>query len=147
MMMCGRPTAGDLLKQAKCLQYTNNGEMFSARNLLDLVKRNLIESNIKAKNPETIRAYLYDGPLDTDFIQVKLKNHCLLLVPYDADRNHSPCFRNGAKAHWCLIVGYLIDENDDVSSVNACFAFRSHLLTYTKFKKKKILQGLQTETM
>lgn len=116
MLFGGRPTAGDLLKQAKKLGYTNNGEMFSTTNLLELLKSHLSISNVAALRPEeTVRAYLYDGLLDSEFIKEKLQNKCMILVPYDADRNHQPCNLNGSKAHWTLIVGYLIDNNDDVS--------------------------------
>ncbi|TDG48003.1 hypothetical protein AWZ03_005621 [Drosophila navojoa] len=31
---------------------------------------------------------------------------------YDADVNHAPCQRSGHRAHWALIVGYLIDDHD-----------------------------------
>lgn len=32
---------------------------------------------------------------------------------YDPDYNHSPCLKQGLKAHWSLIIGYVIDDNDD----------------------------------
>ncbi|EDX14144.1 GD21053 [Drosophila simulans] len=31
---------------------------------------------------------------------------------YDADVNHAPCVKNGHRAHWALIVGYLVDTQD-----------------------------------
>jgi hypothetical protein len=27
---------------------------------------------------------------------------------YDADANHSPCLKNGHKAHWALIIGFIL---------------------------------------
>lgn len=112
MLMCGLPTVDELLRNAICQKYTNNGEMFSAQWLLNLLKQNLNNSSIAG--PESIRAYIYDGTLDSDFIKEKLKTHSMLLVPYDADKNHSPHNDNGHKAHWTLICGYLIEDNDYV---------------------------------
>ena len=120
MIMQGRPTAGDCMKQAQELHYTNNGEMFSAKWLLDILNRKIPSSLVCCLHPEKLRSYLYSGDLNTEFIKEKLKIHCLILVPYDADRNHSPCLKNGHSAHWALLVGYLIDENNDVSKYN-CF--------------------------
>lgn len=112
MMYQGFPSAESLLRDAINHKYTNNGEMFSAVWLLELLKINLPASTIK---PDKVRAYLYDGSLNSDFIKEKLKQHAMLLVPYDADKNHAPCNNNGHKAHWCLICGYLIEDNNDVS--------------------------------
>lgn len=111
MIFCGNPSSDSLLKDSVRLKFTNNGEMFSASWLLELLKQNIGTSSL---NPDKTRAYLYDGDLNTEFIKEKLKRHCVLLVPYDADRNHSPCNQNGHKAHWCLICGYLIDDNNEV---------------------------------
>lgn len=33
---------------------------------------------------------------------------------YDSDFNHAPCLKNGHKAHWALIIGCLIDDNNQV---------------------------------
>lgn len=115
MLCSGTPTADELLKNAMKLQYSNNGEMFSAKWLLELLKGSLVPSS--SINP-TIRSYIYYGNLNSDFIKEKLKQHSMLLVPYDADRNHAPCNQNGHKAHWCLIVGYLVEDSNDVSLVN-----------------------------
>lgn len=116
MLYGGTPSADDLLSKAVALRYTNNGEMFSALWLLEVLKENLPRSGIK---PDKIRSYIFDGPLDSDFIKEKLQQHSMLLVPYDADRNHSPCNQNGHKAHWCLICGYLVEDNNDVSREQA----------------------------
>ena len=113
MLFSGTPTADQLLKDAIKLKFTNNGEMFSAQWLLETMKENISASSI---NPTKIRSYIYDGNLDSEFIQEKLKRHCMILVPYDADKNHSPCNQNGHKAHWCLVCGFLIEDNNDVSS-------------------------------
>lgn len=111
-MYGGAPSSDELLENAKQMRLTYNGEMFSAAWLLSLLKANLPASRV---NPGKVRAYIFDGALDSDFIKVKLKHHAMLLVPYDADRNHSPSNQRGHKAHWCLICGYLVEDNNDVS--------------------------------
>jgi hypothetical protein len=147
MLFCGTPSIDELLKKAMCARYTNNGEMFSAKWLDILLKENLLISNMKS--PTKVRSYLYDGLLDSEFIKEKLRQHCVLLVPYvslnpyfililekkkstsyvilkihslsihfqlkDADKNNTPCKQNGHKAHWALIIGYLVDDFGDVS--------------------------------
>lgn len=112
MLYRGTPTTKDLLLSAVSYRYSNNGEMFSVKWLLEVLKNNLDISSI---NPDKTRSYIYEGQLDSDFIKEKLRSHCMLLVPYDADRNHSPCNQNGHKAHWCLVVGYLVEEDNEVS--------------------------------
>ena len=81
MLLGGLPTAGDLLKQAKNLGYSKNGEMFSAKYLCDILKQNL---NYNYK-PD-VRAYLFSGKLNCEFIIQKLQDKAMILVPYDADR-------------------------------------------------------------
>lgn len=112
MLFSGNPTLDDLLKKSQERNYTNNGEMFSAHWLLELLKDSIESSHLK---PDKIHCYIYDGNLNSDFIKEKLRRHSMLLVPYDADRNHLPSNQNGHKAHWCLICGYLVDDNNDVS--------------------------------
>ena len=119
MLMQGKPSAGELLQQAIDLDYSNNGEMFSAKWLLTILNQNLPVSSACSKNPANLKAYLDDGNLSSEYIKEKLRNHCMILVPYDSDKaNHAPCNKNGHKAHWCLIVGYLIDESNNVSKSN-----------------------------
>lgn len=112
MLFSGTPSADDLLKEGQSLKYTNNGEIFSAEWLLQLLKNNLASSPL---NPNKTCSYIYDGNLDSEFIKEKIQQHCMLLVPYDADRNHLPSTQNGKKAHWCLLIGFLIDDDNDVS--------------------------------
>lgn len=114
MLFCGLPTADELLQKAVKIQFSKNGEMFSANWLLQLLNDNLSVANVKF--PDRIRSYIFEGVLNSDFIKEKLRQHSMLLVPYDADKNHSPCMLNGHKAHWTLICGYLIDDSGDVSS-------------------------------
>lgn len=113
MVFSGSPSTEELLKDAVKLKFTNNGEIFSAQWLLDTLKQNFA-STLK---PDKTRAYLFTGELDSDFIKEKLKQHCLILVPYDSDHNHAPTNVHGHRAHWCLLCGYLVEDNNDVSSM------------------------------
>jgi hypothetical protein len=37
-----------------------------------------------------------------------LLNARLLLIAYDCDFNFEPCFKNGLKAHWALVTGFVL---------------------------------------
>lgn len=81
--------------------------MFSAVNLHTLLRLNLQYLN---NNVETC---LYNGLLDSESIKSELQSGSILLVPYDADVVHTPATLKGHKAHWALIVGYLITESQE----------------------------------
>ncbi|KAG4067939.1 hypothetical protein HA402_010625 [Bradysia odoriphaga] len=105
MLVNGAPNASDLLNLAREKLYTKNGEMFSALNLFELVKSAIsddIGTNLK----------LFEGKLNCHEIKQVLQSGGCLLVPYDPDFNHGPCVLNGRKAHWALIIGHLIDDNN-----------------------------------
>ncbi|GLV43334.1 uncharacterized protein CBL_03877 [Carabus blaptoides fortunei] len=54
---------------------------------------------------------VYSGNLNSNRIIEFLLNQGILLVPYDADANHSPCNKDGHKAHWALISGIIISDD------------------------------------
>ncbi|KMZ05432.1 UPF0692 protein CG33108 [Drosophila simulans] len=103
MLLGGSPTADDLLKDAIDQEYTLNGELFSAQYLFKLTRKHM---------PGPAACQLHVGPLDCKKVKELLKAGGCLLVPYDADVNHAPCVKNGHRAHWALIVGYLVDTQD-----------------------------------
>ncbi|XP_068153500.1 actin maturation protease [Drosophila tropicalis] len=105
MMLNGEPTPEDLLADARKNEYTLNGEMFSAQYLYELTRRHLAH--------RTGSCQLHEGALDCDKIKKLLRAGGCLLVPYDADTNHAPCLKFGHRAHWALVVGFLVDENDE----------------------------------
>ncbi|KRT78179.1 hypothetical protein AMK59_7795 [Oryctes borbonicus] len=92
----------ELLEIAKQRRYTYNGEMFSADNLCELTN-----------DFTEYTASIYNGHLNTNYIKDFLLNGGYMLVPYDADKNHSPCLNNGHKAHWAAISG-IIDTEENV---------------------------------
>ncbi|CAH0400366.1 unnamed protein product [Chilo suppressalis] len=106
MLVKGEVTAEEILDIAKLEGFSNNGEMFSCINMAKLADKviSLVElDNVKC----TIR---YGGLLSKETID-KMLEGAVLLVPYDADCNHSPCLKNGHTAHWALICGIIITED------------------------------------
>ncbi|EDW68353.1 actin maturation protease [Drosophila virilis] len=103
MLLNGQPTATELLADAIAQKYTINGEMFSAQYLYELTRKHLDSADA---------CLLHEGLLDCARIEEQLIAGACLLVPYDADVNHAPCLKSGHRAHWALIVGYLIDDQD-----------------------------------
>lgn len=95
-------TISEILQVAKERKYTYNGEMFSATNLCQL-----------ANDFTQYKASVYTGKLNNNYIKDFLLKEGYMLVPYDADKNHSPCLNNGHKAHWAAICG-IIETKDNV---------------------------------
>ena len=96
--------------------FTKLGEMFCARSLCDLVGE-LGISGVQAEMVEWTKHEQIAG---------WIRNGDLILVAYDKDGNHEPCFRNGNSAHWCLVVGGLgyrptDPENNDTTNDNVLF--------------------------
>uniref|UniRef100_A0A182HJH2 Actin maturation protease n=1 Tax=Anopheles arabiensis TaxID=7173 RepID=A0A182HJH2_ANOAR len=126
MIFDGAPSATALLEQAVTRGYSNNGEMFSARQLNELFEQ-VLEENRHLVEYKPVTHTLVGGWMDDPNIQIKLRLGAMFLVPisltfeidrstkhsYDPDRNHTPCLNKGHRAHWALIVGYLIDQFDD----------------------------------
>ncbi|GAB0091923.1 UPF0692 protein CG33108 [Sergentomyia squamirostris] len=103
MLLRGNPSADTLFRQAKARGFTAMGEMFSAGNLMEV---------LKSQQEFSGQCYLFEGDLNCDEIRREIMSGACLIVPYDSDVNHAPCLKSGHKAHWALIVGYLIDDND-----------------------------------
>ncbi|XP_050332490.1 UPF0692 protein CG33108 [Bactrocera neohumeralis] len=132
MLLNGAPNPRELLQIARKLHYTNNGEMFSAQNLFQLIRDTLISANTSvaevikttkaatnntSANERQTRAVahceLHQGPLDCVKVRSALEAGACIFVPYDPDYNHSPCLKYGHKAHWALIIGYLINHKNE----------------------------------
>lgn len=138
MLLNGAPNPTELLQLAKQLGYTNNGEMFSAQNLFKLIcdalnsaNSSATEANRREKSTlngmsvtetganecETempaVECVLHQGRLDCAKVRSALQAGACIFVPYDPDYNHSPCLKYGHKAHWALIIGYLINESNE----------------------------------
>lgn len=98
-LLNGRVVPPDhLLTCAKEKGYSKQGEMFSAQNLLELAKSELCCSGTL---------------LDASCVSISELLTCItesnaIVLPYDADKDHSPCLASGHKAHWCALVGFAI---------------------------------------
>ncbi|XP_055642273.1 actin maturation protease-like [Toxorhynchites rutilus septentrionalis] len=112
MFFEGSPSAKTFLEMAIAKGYSNNGEMFSAQQLNDLFSIGL-EDNRHLEEYKPVIHTLVGGSMDEPTVKIKLRLGSIFLVPYDPDRNHTPCLNRGHKAHWALITGYLIDQFDD----------------------------------
>ncbi|XP_034663795.1 UPF0692 protein CG33108 [Drosophila subobscura] len=105
MLLNGSPSAAEILEDAVEQEYTFNGEMFSAQYLCELTRKHL-----DGHGPGACQ--LHEGRLCCSKVKELLQAGGCLLVPYDADVNHAPCLKTGHRAHWALIVGYLVDAHD-----------------------------------
>ncbi|CAG9789119.1 unnamed protein product [Diatraea saccharalis] len=103
MLVKGKVTADKILNIAKLEGYSNNGEMFSCINMAKLAEKvfSLADFN-------NVKCYIRNGGLVSKEIIDKMLEGAVLLVPYDADCNHSPCLKNGHTAHWGIICGIII---------------------------------------
>ncbi|XP_055851555.1 actin maturation protease [Episyrphus balteatus] len=113
MILNGTPAADELLKIARELNYTNNGEMFSAKNLFKLICDTVAVRTTAAGEMPQFECQLFEGQLNCAKVRDCLLNGACIFVPYDPDFNNAPCLKYGHKAHWALIIGYLIDEMDE----------------------------------
>lgn len=94
-----------LLARAKDMGYSKQGEMFSAQNLLDLSHREL----------NCTGTVLQTNSVDVRDLLMALTEGKAIVVPYDADKDHSPCLAGGTKAHWCTLVGFAVLSDSTLS--------------------------------
>ncbi|XP_061395885.1 actin maturation protease [Musca vetustissima] len=66
-----------------------------------------------AVHQRPIECQMHEGRLNCAKVRDALLQGACLFVPYDPDFNHSPCLKSGHKAHWALIIGHLIADNDE----------------------------------
>lgn len=96
-----------LLRVVKELGMSKNGEIFAVEYLEHIVR---VQLHCQAEVVDLA---------SVDVLDVVLQGKALL-VPYDADKDHSPCLERGHKAHWCLLVGAAVvlssnfDNNSDI---------------------------------
>ncbi|GMT11077.1 hypothetical protein PFISCL1PPCAC_2374, partial [Pristionchus fissidentatus] len=99
-------TVADLFNRAVQSEFTKQGEMFEASDLLNL-----------SSHPSIVSTLLTPLPSPSTVVQ-SIIDRSLILIPYDCDRNHEPAMRKGVAAHWAIIVGVLVvgTEDGDISS-------------------------------
>lgn len=116
MLLDGNPAPDVLLKTAKQRNYTNNGEMFSAKNLFKLICDTLVngeDTMATTGGMAQFECQLHEGQLNCAKVRDCLLNGACIFVAYDPDFNNSPCLKSGHRAHWALVIGFLIDETDE----------------------------------
>ncbi|XP_075148175.1 actin maturation protease [Haematobia irritans] len=143
MLLGGMMSPSVLLNEAQQRHYTYNGEMFSAKNLYQLIcdylpiinnnnnNNNTSDGTLLLTNSDNgtdtedckaikhhqhqtpIECQIHEGRLNCAKVKEALLQGACIFVPYDPDFNHSPCLKSGHKAHWALIIGYLITDDDE----------------------------------
>ena len=85
-----------LLNFAKESGFSKQGEMFSVDYMLQIAKHHM----------DCCGRSTHVHSLDPNMVILSILQREAILVPYDADKNHSPCLAKGHKAHWCILVGF-----------------------------------------
>lgn len=91
-------TIADLLTYSQNSNFSKQGEMFSAYALANVAAHCL---NIDYDIVDISHDHTTNKMLDN------LLNGNLILIPYDADKNHMPCLKKGHTAHWGVITGFV----------------------------------------
>ena len=115
-----------MLVYAKEKGLSKQGEMFSVEYMSTITVNKL-----------QLNARVIDTTNSQEFNAVEILFQVLLgqeavLVPYDADRNHSPCSARGHKAHWCVLVGVcLVLDNLSQEVLKQCRSHQSNPFHFT----------------
>ncbi len=88
-----------ILEFAKQRGFTKQGEIFSTQYMQHIIQEYL------AMGAEILQIQSLS---EMKLIELLLSTSKTMLVPYDADKNHSPCLAGGHKAHWCVLVGFAV---------------------------------------
>nr|KAI8746713.1 putative UPF0692 protein C19orf54 isoform X2 [Biomphalaria glabrata] len=83
----------DIFKEAQTRGYSKQGEMFMAKDL-------------QALAASFLNCPVHHCLVDSKDLFSNLLKHNLILIPYDADKNFSPCNKKGHKSHWALLTGF-----------------------------------------
>ncbi|XP_071962039.1 actin maturation protease-like [Antedon mediterranea] len=98
-LLCPQVLTPDIVfDTAKLHKFTTYGEIFSVKTMCKLASILM--------DCEAIQ--LPDGLDDFETVFKHLDDGCPILVPYDKDESTAPCCRNGNKAHWAVVLGYLL---------------------------------------
>lgn len=84
---------------------SRHGEMFSASAMEEIVVKHLhLQAQVATMdNPGVL----------PELIVKAVSSDQAVLVPYDADKDHTPFLARGHCAHWCLLVGLCLIINSD----------------------------------
>ncbi|XP_035230430.1 UPF0692 protein C19orf54 homolog [Stegodyphus dumicola] len=98
-----------ILEKAKALNFTKEGELFSAYNMATLASDLL---HCDASVVDDVLVHKKD-------ILHHICEGWPVLIPYDSDKNHFPCSNKGHSAHWAVITGlcFSVSEKLDLHSL------------------------------
>lgn len=96
----------DILETAKQDGFSKQGEILSAEFMLQLSMKVLQCKGSVNDSSELTLKLLIDA----------ISSRKVILVPYDSDKDHTPYLANGHQAHWCILVGVVIETSDSESS-------------------------------
>jgi len=95
-------SVAEVQSRAVELEFTRQGEMFSADNMAKLGQEFGVNTRV-----ESVRKLS-----DTSWLSDMLGCGNLIMVPYDCGPGHGPCLAGGKKAHWCLVTGLIVQSTD-----------------------------------
>lgn len=93
-----------ILEFAKQRGFTKHGEMFSTEYMKTIFQEHL------AMRADILQIRSLS---EIKLLELLLSTTQTILVPYDADKNHTPCLAGGHKAHWCVLVGFAVSLTTD----------------------------------
>ena len=87
-----------VLQFAREERFSLQGEVFSVEYMMEIAKRQIgCEGKVVPTDSVDFGAV----------VSALTKGHSIL-VPYDADKDHTPCLARGHRAHWCILIGFTI---------------------------------------
>ena len=123
-----------LLMYSQSNGYTKQGEVLSSRYLLSLAKETL-----SCKG---------DIILSTDVTPNMLLDWIIsrypILIPYDCDKDHTPCLGSGHYAHWCLVVGVTFPLKNDLPILKELISYCNEVSSYPKHYLLQASEKLKT---
>lgn len=131
----------EIFNEAKKQGFTLQGEIFSATWLATLAKSTLsCESSVLEIQPSK-EGYISSLNL---ILKVLLKSKPILF-PYDCDKNHTPCKKNGHSAHWAILIGFLIVKHENTPPTDIDFLVKDQKLQNLFWIQKHEEQRYQFE--
>lgn len=126
-----------VLEYAKQAGFTKQGEMFSVEYMQEIAEHHLSMS-AKIINLESL--------IQQSLLELLVSENNAVLIPYDADKNHTPCQAKGHKAHWCVLVGFALtlinktpSSHEDSTLLHCCSLderVQGHLILKEEYKQR-----------
>ncbi|XP_064622165.1 actin maturation protease-like [Lineus longissimus] len=120
----------DIVSLAQKKGVTKLGEMFSAAHMADLAE------TLYGCRTMVLQYGLGDQKMILDHVM----NGGAILLPYDIDHDFHPCCKNGKKAHWAIITGFLLSSPK--SSIDGSSLKPDEQETYLYHGTPEIMQGI-----